>query len=235
MNSFLWWETTNDCIAMLELLRDLRKDKTTRYTTANYKFRLLCAAISTIVRQHISADFLLADTTYVADDLANAFSWTRYALVKQLTGPTHEAIANSIRDIFDNPFQVLDLKKDLVAVAENTLVQKLTIAARDKRVLHKQLDPERLKILSDAIEDAGMPTDVEQTCPVCGGAGVLFDPVGVDSSCFKCIQPGQLSTQGTGKIVARNPLLLHLRSDVNHWCGCWAVDAILREMYESNE
>ncbi len=74
------------------------------------------------------------------------------------------------------------------------------------------LDPQRLAVLADALEEAGCG-DVE--CPECKG-----DRRSTDTGLYPCPD-----CHGTGRIP--NPLLAHLRSPGPHVRGCWALDLIL--------
>lgn len=73
------------------------------------------------------------------------------------------------------------------------------------------LDPDRLAVLSDALEEAGCPAEVE--CPDCDG-GRKYAPFGL---CLKCPQ----------NCLVPNPLLAHLRSPGPHVRGMWSLDLIL--------
>ena len=82
------------------------------------------------------------------------------------------------------------------------------------------LDPLRLAILADALEEAGCPQTEE--CCDCDGSGVCMtrprDPVrlGRGWPCKLCKTTGRLP----------HPLLTHLRSPGPHVRGCWAVDLV---------
>lgn len=88
-----------------------------------------------------------------------------------------------------------------------------------------RLDPERLLVLADALEEAGCPMEVKETCRGCGGAGVIEDEVGSTYACVVCSPGGNWA--GTGKQKVPHPLLAHLRSLGPHYRGCWALDLIL--------
>ena len=111
------------------------------------------------------------------------------------------------------------------------LVVSLAQGAYDNRLPSGQLDPEILAVLSDALEDAGCPTQVE--CPVCNGKRAVrrLDAAGSldDDLCENCLSSvvgiGNIGRYATGKVP--HPLLAHLRSPGPHWRGCWALDLIL--------
>lgn len=98
------------------------------------------------------------------------------------------------------------------------LVAGLARAAYDERLPSGVLDPFRLALVADALEEAGCPAEI--TCPKCQGRGWLDVDVTV-------------STLGWGwcdcdeKHQVTNPLLTHLRSPGPHVRGCWAVDLVL--------
>lgn len=78
------------------------------------------------------------------------------------------------------------------------------------------LDPQRLLVLADALEEAGCRPDV---CPGCGDGGTQPLTGGRTSTCPHCAVPGHRREL--------HPLLAHLRSPGSHVRGCWAVDLVL--------
>jgi hypothetical protein len=101
-----------------------------------------------------------------------------------------------------------------------------------------RLDPEQLLVLTDALEEAGCPTDVP--CLKCtpnfktkNGYGLGWvqghDSAGYfNLGCDSCGGSGLLGhggKEGTGRVA--NPLLTHLRSPGPHFRGCWALDMVL--------
>jgi hypothetical protein len=77
-----------------------------------------------------------------------------------------------------------------------------------------RLDPDRLAVLSDALEEAGCP---EAECKYCYGRGDGLTN-GTDSPfCLKCNSTGRVSNQ----------LLTHLRSPGPHYRGMWSLDLVL--------
>jgi len=80
------------------------------------------------------------------------------------------------------------------------------------RIEDRTLDPDRLAVLRDALEDAGCPTTEE--CPSCDGVGAFRSSLG---RCDKCGYTGRVP----------HPLLAHLREPGPHVRGCWAVDLLL--------
>jgi hypothetical protein len=88
------------------------------------------------------------------------------------------------------------------------------------------LDPVRLSILADALEEAGCPMEVE--CRKCRGKGHFNKGDGESNTCEeeqREFRTGSVPCNGTGRIV--HPLLAHLRGPGPHARGCWALDLIL--------
>ena len=79
------------------------------------------------------------------------------------------------------------------------------------------LDPVRLAVLADALEEAGVPGEVE--CKACDGKG--WHPG--DMGCGAC---GATSAGSVGSGRVPHPLLAHLRSPGPHHRGCWAADLL---------
>jgi hypothetical protein len=102
-----------------------------------------------------------------------------------------------------------------------------------------RLDPERLGVLADALEDAGCPTEESYTetvvphsdCPQCSkpgrwrrGVGFEHERICTGERCWTSWQPGEAV-----EVRRKRPLLLlaHLRTPGPHWRGCWALDLLL--------
>lgn len=98
------------------------------------------------------------------------------------------------------------------------LVRDLAEAAYQERREDGTLDPDRLLVLSDALEEAGVPTD--ETCCRCGGTGSLGGGRKVPASRTK------LCDACGGRLQLPHPLLAHLRSPGPHYRGCWAIDLL---------
>ena len=88
-----------------------------------------------------------------------------------------------------------------------------------------------LRVLSDALEEAGCPAEVQcHECPKLKKAEVLqpsgyYDRNMVDEVIKWGKQRKACRCKGTGKVP--HPLLAHLRDSGPHVRGCWAVDLIL--------
>lgn len=93
------------------------------------------------------------------------------------------------------------------------LVVNLAQAAFDGVTAGTRLDPVRLLVLADAMEEAGCPVEVPCECALTmpRGPGGQTMP-----TCQRC-------PDGFGP----HPLLAHLRSPGPHFRGCWAVDLVL--------
>lgn len=98
------------------------------------------------------------------------------------------------------------------------------------------LDPVRLAVLADALEEAGC----DEVCPQCHGSGtytVYVQNVGLSSAngyeaattysewrgCRHC--GGDYDHKGYGRVPS--PILIHLRSPGTHVRGCWVIDLLL--------
>lgn len=155
-------------------------------------------------------------------------------------------IASLLRDIVGNPFRPVTLAAcncgSCVAPGRQhhngpCAVRRLrTPTARaiaqaaydDRDEATGHLDPLRLAILADALEEAGCPQTIQ--CHRCDGNGQQF---------FSLADGGIVCKDGVvrsgwkdcprcdGSSVEPHPLLTHLRSPGPHVRGCWAVDLVL--------
>lgn len=94
--------------------------------------------------------------------------------------------------------------------------RSLARAAYEQRLEDGSLDPLRLAVLADCLEEAGCPA-VER-CAECDGHGLRWGRT-ADGSALVC------SRCSFGK--APGPLLGHLRSEGPHFRGCRALDLVL--------
>lgn len=112
---------------------------------------------------------------------------------------------NAIREITGNPFRYSQVKKSY-----NTEVLKESLRMLPEIWKNRNddgtLEQERLNILSDSLEEAGLC----QQCPSCLGAGTGYD---YNGKCETC--------EGTGEIPSH--IIDHLRNDTNHYRGCYAL------------
>jgi hypothetical protein len=118
-----------------------------------------------------------------------------------------------LRDLVGNPFRPVTLPTGdgyqpcpwLTPTAIS-----LAQAAYDERALPSgQLDPLRLSVLADALEEEGCPGRVPCGC----GGQPMYDNI-------EC-------KRTAGKYCIPHPILGHLRSAGPHVRGCWAVDLVL--------
>lgn len=100
------------------------------------------------------------------------------------------------------------------------------------------LDPARLAVLSDALEEAGCCgeechncVDGDIGCAKCEGAGYFYAPAYSlnrikCTACNEGLLPEKCTVcDGSGRML--HPLLAHLRSPGPHYRGCWVIDLIL--------
>ncbi len=130
-------------------------------------------------------------------------------------------------------------RQEDVALADwlTPTVLSLAQAAYEERQGDGTLDPLRLLVLADALEEAGC---VDERCKECNGSGTytvqvrnaaLSSANGYGTAttysewrgCRHC--GGDHDRKGTGRLP--NPLLAHLRSPGPHVRGCWATDLLL--------
>lgn len=151
-------------------------------------------------------------------------------------------VAALLRDIVGNPFRPIpyvwlneqlyprpererligDDISDLTPVSWLTpQVLSLAQAAYEEQQENGTLDPFRLLLLADALEDAGCSC---VDCRTCGGAGVITQdhPFG-DTWATETL--GCPHCEGGGR--EQHPLLTHLRSPGPHYRGCHVVDTLL--------
>ncbi len=105
---------------------------------------------------------------------------------------------------------------------------------RKGRIEDGSLDPVRLAILADALEEAGCDSVECETCEIDRKSGqgttrlVLAGAVMInsgDGSKKKLYLPDCRHCCGSGRRM--NPILAHLRSPGPHVRGCWVVDLLL--------
>jgi len=164
------------------------------------------------------------------------------------------AFVHILRDIVGNPFQPVTLPlgepcpvyvtgREVWCSAYHKpspvltpLVLQLAEAAYTVRTGTGTLDNDALAVLSDALEEAGLPERV--TCERCSGSGALTveatpnsisywqGNVTTELGCGYCggesVENGR---NGSGR--QPNPILAHLREPGPHYRGCWATDILL--------
>lgn len=129
-------------------------------------------------------------------------------------------VAALLRDVVGNPFAAVVLPE---SVTGEPTVQTLAAVAYECRREDGTLDPARLAVLSDALEEAGCVGD---ECRRCKGKGWYawrtpddtgFGRATIDVDCDDCQRAGRLPS----------PLLAHLRSPTPHYRGMWSLDLVL--------
>jgi hypothetical protein len=150
-------------------------------------------------------------------------------------------MANVLRDIVGNPARpflresafvggVSQGSEKLWIVWERWLtpdVVALAHAAYDLRNEDGTLESDRLMVLADALEDAGVSGE-KVKCPRCGGKNYFAEGDRMSdmflSPCPTCNrQPHQ---KGGGLIHTPHPLLTHLRSPGPKYRGMWSLDLL---------
>jgi hypothetical protein len=150
--------------------------------------------------------------------------------------------ASILRDIMGNPFRPVDLPLTMpcpvcdAGMAEGRVccsccqnegflcplltptVLSLAQAACEETLPNAVLDPVRLAVLADALEEAG--ADGGEPC-ACDG-GWLTSSQGERVRRYRCDV-----CKGRGRIDRLHPLVAHLRSQNLHVEGCWALDLVL--------
>ncbi len=100
-------------------------------------------------------------------------------------------------------------------------VRSLVEAAYAVRGPRGELEPDRLAVLSDALEEDGFPTHAP--CLACGGVGQMTYH-SAEASWLASFEYGLECEQCRGRGKLPHPLLAHLRSPGPHWPGCYALD-----------
>lgn len=121
-----------------------------------------------------------------------------------------------LREVVGNPFRPVKLPASWLTPDVLALAQA---AYDDRDEVSGHLDPVRLLILADSLEEAGCPAEI--VCEFCNGRG-SFQTSGSYAECPRCLGATGI---GTGRVP--HPLLAHLRSPGPHVRGCWAIDLIL--------
>lgn len=130
-------------------------------------------------------------------------------------------------------------------------VLSLAWAAYEERQADGTLDPLRLSVLADALEDAGCPVGIDVLCQRCGPHRAEADRLGLGPGHHPERDPASGRHEGGwtncktckgAPVRAMNPLLAHLRGwaqthagtyflstahPLTHVRGCWAVDLLL--------
>ena len=123
--------------------------------------------------------------------------------------------ARLLHEIVGNPFRPVTIPRHATPWLTPTVLS-LAQAAYDERQPDGTLDPERLAVLSDALEEAGCDEAALlrhlrgwERCQRCGGQGWIHGSGAWPVGCISC--------QATGWISSPGP---HVR-------GCWSLDLVL--------
>jgi hypothetical protein len=106
---------------------------------------------------------------YVSD----ATAWSKVDTPQAVSEPKEQAQAQLVRDIFGNPFRPVALDAGWLTPTARALAQA---AYNDRLLPSGHLDPERVKILADALEEAG--------CTKAGVLGHLRSPAAHVRGCW---------------------------------------------------
>lgn len=165
------------------------------------------------------------NAVWVAFDVANPRWGAAFGPDNPRVAQIQTAKAALLRDIVGNPFRPVTPfwrtrtpGGPTLLIGEKAYItpQVLTLAeaAYSERLPDGTLDPLRLAILSDALEEAGL---AGEKCSQCDGTVMQEGDRGGVIACRKCDMEG----------IIPHPLVAHLRSPGPHWRGCWALDLVL--------
>lgn len=140
-------------------------------------------------------------------------------------GATRAAQCDIVRAIVGDPFTSVAFDPSWRTLT----VRALAHAAYDERLDDGRLDPDRLAILADAMEEAGVPSLApRQGCPDCGDAGfwrsgVMFEHMKKcrRRDCGRVWEPDDAPPPGGPAVLAA------LRSPGPHYRGLWPLDLVL--------
>lgn len=266
------WLTSDNLTAMLrEVMIDRPASRPlSSGRVSDRKIRLFCLACRLGNKQRGPLDgredcgYLAIDST----DGAESAGWDVVRLSESWCSSAGDSAgdlplalrAALLREIVGNPFRPMrlcghdhlpdDWPFRCVSCARLRTPQVLTLAlaAYDERLPDGTLDPARLAVLSDALEEAGCPSQEDSVCPSCSpyhkdtanpfGVGPGYRPErdpasgrheGGWTNCKVCNCGGSSDCGRPGVVRANNQLLAHLRSAGPHVRGCFAIDCVLKK------
>jgi hypothetical protein len=144
--------------------------------------------------------------------------------------------AHLLRDIIGNPFRPVAWRWPAKLLHNSghhwTAIYLAQAAYDDRDAATGHLDPVRLAVLADALEEAGCPqtekvlTLMGDDCLACGGKCV-HSGLG-RAEAIECVPCRRVWLNGEHYLWPQpHPLLAHLRSTGPHVRGCWALDLVL--------
>jgi hypothetical protein len=252
------WLASTDPAAMLESVRGKVSDRKLRlFAVAVTRMALAMRRKSLVMLEDAETAERFADGLASESDMviarisSNLWCCNEYADIAAvgsaiMVRDRATETADLLRDIVGNPFRPVTLAACncgscvapgrqhhngpcAVRRLRTPTVRNLAQAAYDDRdEATGHLDPLRLAILADALEEAGCPQTIQ--CHRCDGNGQQF---------FSLADGGIVCKDGVvrsgwkdcprcdGSSVEPHPLLTHLRSPGPHVRGCWAVDLVL--------
>ncbi len=230
------WETGEDPAKMVSWLTANAMFGGSRCPLAtDRKLRLYCLAAAMLGKSPAYMQGIYGETD-LSDGVSSrsvvpvtwAENWSK-ARLDNVGDPTLKVRAAILRDLIGNPFRSLPLwrheKKPGLGPIHDPRTDRVTpevlavaTATYEERRPDGTLQPDRLAVLSDALEEAGCG---EERCASCHGEKGSWQPdQGWRDKWVTC---GQCDGRGSWP----SALLAHLRSPGPHYRGCWVVDLIL--------
>lgn len=257
------WLTSDDFPAVFSLATENPDHQLVRCCRSDRKLRLLAAAacrkslgtkvMSTRFWDAVCALEDHADGNPVNESLLWTYfhkEWDPVILADLACYKVPDAVS-LVRDITGNVFRPVyrddgAYPKSLDLILFETKwatpqVFDLARAAYEQRLPDYSLDPARLAVLSDALEEQGCPAEIQtlERCSYCQGQGFIrhsekkggpYEPRGPlyviapprgDVSCYICQQSGRVVR------IHPHPVLAHLRSPGPKYRGSWSLDTVL--------
>lgn len=242
------WDIADNPEAMLQQLRLQSSFPTCRKLNL---FSCACARLSNVWKKaYRQQPFLdMEKAAYEPVDWERgwdlAILWTACGASENLS---HDQMADLLRDIFGNPFRpkpvcitgsfdewMFGSRKGGVIGLDiigwnNRLIPNLAQQAYEQRLPDGLLDPQRLAVLADALEDAGCAGECRSLCDGSGRhshdgrQGMVIH--GVLHDC----DPRKFHHHHDAKCLPvhlPHPMVAHLRQPGPHVRGCWALDLLL--------
>jgi hypothetical protein len=190
------------------------------------KMILLCAAFCRMKYPPPGPDAVWREMAMGGDPDPAGFDpkWNAIQWVEASREEDRPPLADVIRDTFGDPFNPMSADPAWLTPT----VKDLARAAWDHVTPAGSLDPARLAVLSDALEEAGCVGE-KIVCPTCGGKDYYSSGDRMSdmfpSTCPRCRRRPYQKDGGTVDIP--NPILASLRSPGVKWRGFDALDVVL--------